>query len=267
MPISTLYNMVNYKAPFPYLFSKYIREYDIQKANISILFSKGLIDQATYERLLYSSRQDRQVEIGLMIKHDKKISDELKKGIIEAKRMLFEANNLSDSDILCIKNDAVFVLDKKLKYTEFGLIKFVLKNEFTSYMSLDSGKIECYYSYDRINQKETYEIKGLGNASIYHEQFMSDFIRFVFYEMESGRVVSTIGNIYNFYLDYLNLHLDIGYYREFNSESLFAINNSIYKIFSIPSREDLRHVNIMYNLNIIRNIYQYITNIYFMNKR
>ena len=267
MPISTLYNKVNYKAPFPYIFSKYIREYDIQKANISILYSKGIINQERYLRLLYSSREDRQIEIGLMIKHDKRISDELKKGIIEAKKMLFEANGLTDSDILCIKNDAVFVLEKKLKYTDFGLIKFVLKNEFTSYMSLDGGKIECYYSYDRINQRESYDIKGLGNTSVYHDQYMSDWIRFIFYEMESGRIESTIGNIYNFYLDYLNLHLDTGYYREFNSESLYAINNSIYKIFSIPSREDLRHVNIMYNLNIIRTIYQYITNIYFMNKR
>lgn len=267
MSISTLYNMVNYKAQFPYLFSRYIREYDIQKANISILYSKGLIDRATYERLLISSREDRQIEIGLMIKYDKKISDELKKGIIEAKKMLFEANNLLDSDILCIKNDAVFVIDKMLKYTDFGLIKFVLKNEFTSYMSLDNGKIECYYFHDRINETELYEVKGLGNSYIYHDEYMSDWIRFIFYEIESGRIESTIGNIYNFYLDYINLYLDIGYYREFNSESLFAINNSIYKIFSIQNREDLRHVNIMYNLNIIRTIYQYITNIYFMNKR
>ena len=73
MPVSTLYTMVNYKAQFPYLFSKYIREYDIQKANISILYSKSLIDKSTYDRLLVSSRQDRQVEIGLLIKHNKKI--------------------------------------------------------------------------------------------------------------------------------------------------------------------------------------------------
>lgn len=267
MAISTLYNMVNYKAKFPYLFSKYIREYDIQKANISILFNKGLIDRATYERLFISSREDRQVEIGLMIKYNKNISNELKKGIIEAKKMLFEANGITDSDILCIKNDAVFVIDKILKYTDFGLIKFVLKNEFTSYMSLDNGKVECYYSYDRISQSEKYEVKGLGNAFVYHEEYLSDWIRFIFYEIESGRIESTIGNISNFYMDYISLNLDIGYYREFNSESLFAINNSIYKIFSIQNREDLRHVNIMYNLNIIRTIHQYITNIYFMNKR
>ena len=46
--MDNLYEKKNYLNPIPYLFSD-IREYDISKANINILFAKGIIDEDKYK--------------------------------------------------------------------------------------------------------------------------------------------------------------------------------------------------------------------------
>ena len=74
MNYSDLYRNQNYSAPIGYLFDKHIVEYDISKANISIMYDHGMIDQATYLRLLNAPRQQRQYEIGMMQK-DKTVTE------------------------------------------------------------------------------------------------------------------------------------------------------------------------------------------------
>jgi len=264
-----LWERVNYHSQIPYIFNNFIREYDIQKANISILYSKGLISEKLYNRLLVAPREVRQVEIG-MLQKDEKIDKALKQGIVEAKKQLFEANNIQDHEILCIKNDAVFIIGRALQYTDFGFIKFIEKHVYTSYMLFTGlgNNVECFYHYDRINKIEQYVVKGLGDSYKIHEEYLSDFIKYIFYEVESGRVESALGAIITFNMDYVSLELDSGYYREFNSYSMFSIKNSEYKIWAVlDDKESKKMIDINYNLNIIRMMFQYISNIYFQSRR
>ena len=55
----------------------------------------------------------RQVYVG-KLQRDKAIVDILKAGIIEAKKILFEANDIKDYEVLSIKNDAVFIINRNL---------------------------------------------------------------------------------------------------------------------------------------------------------
>ena len=107
--ISELYGRFNYISGLKSLFSTYIREYDIAKANISILYTKGVISKELYEQLLVAPREERQITIGLMQQKDPKIVKILQQGIFEAKKALFELNQIQDADILTIKNDAGMV--------------------------------------------------------------------------------------------------------------------------------------------------------------
>ena len=66
--MDNLYDKKNYLNPIPYLFSD-IREYDISKANINILFAKGIIDEDKYKYLYNLPRMDRQYTIGNMCKN------------------------------------------------------------------------------------------------------------------------------------------------------------------------------------------------------
>ena len=120
--ISQLYKRINYSSEFSYIISRYIREYDISKANINILYSLNLITKSQYEYLDKADRMERQVIIGLMQQKDNNISIALKKGIIEAKEQFFVSNNIQDNEVLCIKNDAIFLIDKIAVNTKFGIV-------------------------------------------------------------------------------------------------------------------------------------------------
>ena len=99
-----IYDKVNYTSDISYLANTIIYEYDISKANINVLYSKGAIDKQTYDYLYNANRMIRQVYIGKLQRDDKNIVSILKQGIIEAKKMLFEANNIEDYEVLSIKN-------------------------------------------------------------------------------------------------------------------------------------------------------------------
>ena len=141
-----IYEKTNYSAGLNYLNNTFIREYDISKANINVLFSKGIIDKRTYDYLYESERMIRQIFVGKLIKNNNGVSDVLKQGILEARKNLFEANDIKDYEVLSIKNDAVFIIGRVLNNTDFGLIKFANKNQYTAFMSFMNMELYYYYN-------------------------------------------------------------------------------------------------------------------------
>ena len=157
-----LYNEINYTSDISYLNNVFIYEYDISKANINVLYSKGAIDKNTYDYLYAANRDIRQVYIGKLQKENKEIVNILKAGIIEAKKCLFEANNIQDYEVLSIKNDAVFIINRQLQNTQFGLINFKCKNKYTSFYKFNN--LEVYYFYDSFSKNEVIEVKGISET-------------------------------------------------------------------------------------------------------
>lgn len=262
--ISKLYEKTNYISGLKFIFSNYIREYDLSKANINVLYSKGAIDTSLYNKLMVASREERQTTIGLLELEDRNITKIKADGIVEAKKMLFEANDIQDSDVLSIKNDAVFIIGRSLKHTKFGdYIDFKLKNTFMDFVYLNG--IEVYYGYDRITGEENIQTKGLGKKGYLHKDFMIDFIIYIISEIESGNITSAVSSYTDFFNDYTTGKLDIGYYREFNSASMYSIINSPYKVFHADNDEytKTKVININYNLNVLRELFGYITDQYF----
>ena len=98
-----LYKEKNYTVDLDYLFNQYIREYDISKANINVLFAKRMINKETYNMLYNADRMYRQVYIGKMIRSNQNVQKVLSDGIIEYKQKFFEANNINDNNIISIK--------------------------------------------------------------------------------------------------------------------------------------------------------------------
>lgn len=268
---STLYKNVTYNPQIPFIFSNYIREYDISKANISILRQEGVISQELYNRLLISSREIRQKEIGLMERNDSSVYKILSNGIIQAKKNLFEANDLQDYDILTIKNDAVFVVGKYLHHTKISdYIEFVLKNTYTSFMKLtERNRIELYYMHDKINNREQFDIKGLGEKGlILHRDYMSDFICYIMQLMNDGYVEEAISSFNNFYKSFLALDLNVEYYREYNPDSMFRVINSNYGLMYMPDDYAVKkNINTSRNIKVLRDIYSYISTVYFSIKK
>lgn len=259
--IQSLYEKVNYISGVPFVFSRFIREYDISKANINILYEKGVINKALYDELYRSDRMQRQIYIGNLQKQNPKIVKILQNGIIEAKKNLFLSNNLSRDDILAIKNDAVFTIDRELGYRKFGNIEFKLKNLYTSFMRID--RLEFYYSYNRITKEEKIDIKGLGKNQILHEDYMTDFIEFIMNSIESGDIKNIIADFIAFYRSYINRQLPIFYYREYNPYSYYRIYGTDYCLEHLDNTIDnVMALDISYNAYILTCMYKYISSIY-----
>ena len=252
-----------------FVHSRFIREYDIRKANISILYNSGIIDEATYTRLYNSTRAARQIEIGLMIKYDSELYKALAAGIIEAKHKLFTMNDIKDYEVLSIKNDAVFILDRQLQYTEVDKnIVFVQKNTYTSYIRF-SNKVEIFYGLDKIGDNEKVDVKGIGDETLrLHKDYFLDFIVFILSSVETESIDEVISSFKDFYNSYVSLSLPIEYYREFNSDSKYRIINTIYAASVLADTDkNKRLLDISYNLTLLREIYGYLVKTFFEVKK
>lgn len=262
--VSSLWSKKNFLAPYSYIVAHHIYEYDIQKANINVLYELNLIDSDYYDRLCKMDRMSRQVEIGYLLKYNEGLSDKLSAGIELYRKKLFYSNNIEDMDVLSIKNDAVFIVDKILKNTVFGRVKFVLKNTYTTYVKL-GDRLEVYFEYDSVTGNISLTIKGISDKKLeLHRDYMASVIANTLYYIETGDLESGLTYITEIWNSYISYNLDIGFYRNFNSDSNYTIrvNNALY---SIPfcDKKDIQSLDISCNFNIIRDLYGNLIHIYF----
>lgn len=265
-----LWNTVNYTADISYLSNVFITEYDISKCNINVLFTKGLIDENTYIDLYNSERMKRQIYVGKLQKENPNIAKELKAGIIEAKKMLFEANDIQDRDVLSIKNDAVFIISKKPKITKFGLIEFLPKGIYTSFYKLPG--LELYYYYNNMNKNEYIEVKGMSDINVEkHEEYFLQVLKDIFYSVQVNGPEITLRMIKDFYKEYITKSLPIGFYRKFDTTSNYhfmyrtMINTGFEAEYVSEKDKDL--IDITYNMNILSILQRYVIDMYFNKNR
>lgn len=200
-----------------------IYEYDIAKANISILLQAGYINQNEYNMYLQMPKMQREVAIGRMQKNEK-ISSIIREGFEYSRKCLIEANNLTEDDIVSIKKDAFYVL-RRLNHTVFGNIEFTLRNSYHMYIYCRG--IEIYYGMNELDDSDygVMDIKGISDSKLdLHGPYMSA-IAYILKLVLKNNTVGAIQELMSFIQKYDNRELDIEYYREFNAESMFRLGN------------------------------------------
>lgn len=268
---SDLYQKTYYTNKYiEFLINTYIREYDIRRAGPTALLIGGCIDQNKYNYLCSLDRMQRQIQTGLLIRDNPKF-DEVRKGVISNARKLFiEGNNIQDSDILSIKNDAVYVIGKTANITSFydDVLQFIPKNVYTSYYRYN--RTEMYYFGEHAIGQEKIDIKNISDDNlIKHREFMLDFLMYIFDLAQTSNVQDVIQNIQSMLDKYINLELSLGYYREFNSRSAFRVNVSEFTDYYadfIPEDFDLHLLDIGQNFDLLRYLYKIFSNLYFGKK-
>lgn len=272
--MNKLYELDNYLCGIPFIFSSFIREYDISKANISILLYNNLISKEEYKYLYSLPKFDRQYIIGNILKN-KKLSQEFDNGLIIARKLFFDANNIQDYEVLSIKKDAVFLINKIANVTNFGVIEFKNKNTYSSYLLLNKHTEVLYGTikdFETQNDKILIDVKGINDEKVekYHTNGFLDILLSIFYYVENIGIKEAITYIRDIYNKYVKLELPLEYYREFNADSMYLLkpmpfsgNMKVPHIFE--ENKDL--ININYNLQLLREIFGYLSNIYFNNKK
>lgn len=248
-----LYKHDLYTSIITHLFNSKIIEYDISKANISILLNENLISIDDYNYYINLPKDIRNIQIGKLQRDNEYIKEGLNNGFIKYRKLFFENNNIKDNDVLSIKKDAIYIIDKKCHNLDYGNVKFKEKNIYNLYIRFNN-KYEFYYFIDIINNIEKLDIKGIKYDKIkLHENGMIDFLKFIFSSLFIDNIETVINYICNFLDEYNNFKLPISYYRELNSDSLY-----LYKTNGIQYKSnnyiDGIPLNISYNRNILIDI-------------
>lgn len=189
-----------------------IIEYDIRSANTTMLRRARKVKERDLKALEALPKHQREVIVGNMIKQDKEIGKTIRKGIIQAKRMLFEANNIQSDEVQAIRNDAVFIIGRRLKATTFGSIEFVQKGVYSMYMKVEG----IHFYYDKANQ--TVDVKGIKDEIVEEEDHQNGMVKFMSTVM--GYLCMNRRDALRKYLieftdNYKSMKLPLCYYREF----------------------------------------------------
>lgn len=257
-----LSDMHTYDLDIPY-YSGYIVEYDIRKANINALRSRGIIDRATYDMLYSADKQFREIYVGKMIRENPKVYDEIQLGIRDAKRKFFSTNGIKNNEVLSIKNDAVFVLSSRQMRTHFDLYEFAIKGNYTFYFK--TMKKQFFYRFDNHSGTDIVEVKGINEEKLlYHKDFFLKFLLDAFYNLQKSSIEETLDFCNQFYEEYVNRRLDIRYYRELNPDNIYRITRPGKQSYGLtdvdPQYIDIIDIN--YNLRIIRDLINIVNMIY-----
>ena len=237
--MSDLYKMINYTQSLDLLKSVSIYEYDIRKANISVLLNQGVISPSYYDYLFKQDNMIRKVIIGKLERQDSNITRKKQQGIEDAKKYLFEANDIKDYEVISIKNDAVFVT-RELTNLKYGHAEFTLRNIYTLYLKVFT--CELYYYYDKVNDIEVLDIKGINDEVLeLHKNYMLDFLQELLSIYQQQGCTKAILLLKGFYKAYMNRELDLEFYRDLKTgEFLLDTDSSMYDYYSIIPNDKIR---------------------------
>lgn len=221
---------LNLSPDLPYVISQYIREYDISKCNINMLLLDGKIDRDLYKDLYHSPKYIREIKVGNMIKSNSDLYNSIKNNIIKYRNMFFSSNGITNEDILTVKSDAIFTINKLASHTVFDeYVEFINKNTYTSFFKIEN--LELYYNSDL----DILDVKGINDKKLKkHTNGMLDLLKTIIFLIESNDLEYASKIISNIYNDYLNDELPIDYYRSFDSNSSFKLKSIDSYLFSIP---------------------------------
>ena len=269
--MSSLWERVNYRSDIHFILDNTIREYDITKANISVLRDANIISDSDYNYLLACPKNEREIIIGKMQGRNPEITKTLKAGIANARRMFMQLNGIKDSEVLAIRNDSITIFGNrpinKLDITD--RVHFRESGSYTSFFHVNA--IDLYYFYDRVSNTEVLDVKGLGKESVkLHKQFMLEFLAELFYSAQIEGVKNAISLLSTFHSNYLKKLLPVEYYREMNPASRYRMNSEFSLCDTIYTDHlteyDKAFIDIGYNDSVLRQLNKMLSSIYFSTK-
>jgi hypothetical protein len=229
-----------------------IVEWDMKRAGLNLVKEYNLLPEDTIKELEKLPKSECDIKIGKLQIKDKEFSKALEQKFTDVMKTFMEVNDIDDEfDVLAIKKDACFIINKKVRVSEFGkYIKFVPKNTYHAYVYLKP--YEMYFKRDGdIDIKGLSSDKKTRNHIIeLHKDGILNFIEYVIELAETSNMDSQKISkfLHEFVEMYKKKELEFDYYREFNIESRFR-----YQLYGSEVMADyidesmLEKTNIEYN--------------------
>lgn len=241
-----LWQRTNYTNPFiDYMINREIIEYDMKDAGYSLIQKYKLAPQSKIDWLGELEHRERHIAIGIMQRDDAEFNKVFQEAFKKGRQLFFEANDLSDKDVLSIKRDAIFTT-RLCHHTDFGVLQYVDKEQYTSFFKFNN--LEYYYNSERGS-----DIKGIGKKTQeLHKDYFLTILNVLFNCIESRDHYRGATVLSDFCTHYKKRELDIRYYRELNAESLYRMKDTINGVTWGVEHVEFEHlpmIDIRFNFN------------------
>lgn len=238
----------------PYIVDGQITEYDIKSGNVSIMrtfrdkFTPPLQEDAI-QQIASLDKKARVVRVGTMMRDIPGFSKTLETGFNTVVEDFCILNHLdvkeTSEDIVSIKRDAVFVVNKPVEITTIReYCHFIPKNTYDGYFRIKGFEFYIRYG-DRV-----VDVKGIDDAKLpLHQDGILELILDVYGEFRNGLNRVKVSKWMADYVDaYLSKELPFEMYRRFDNESKYAIRygDREYLTESIDE-EDMQDLDIEFN--------------------
>lgn len=233
------------------LINSEIIEWDIHSANVSIMRGYSLADEDKIKRIEKLDKTKRVIAVGKIMQNDSNFSKELEESFTDITNLFIKENHLDqEEDVLSIKKDAIFVINKEVQKNIFknDAIHFLNKNQYHAFIYLKP--FEFYFGQNKI------DVKGINDELLpLHKngilQLLTDVIEICeTTNFDRSKVSAYLKDFVN---AYKRRELDFDYYRQFSQESKFMYYAYGEKLLTDECTLDmLSKIDIQYNyLNII----------------
>lgn len=250
-------NLTNDTRPFE--INSSIVEWDMRRAGLHIIKELNLLPESEIKYFESLPKKESDIAIGKRQIGDKDFSLRFEKGFTDVMHQFLDQNDLDiDIDVISIKKDACFVINRDIKEPKIGkYIEFIPKNKYHAYVNLKpflkKGKgFEFYFSRTNgIDVKGLSSDKDLRNKLLsLHENGMLNFLNETVDLAEKTGLDPKQMNqfLHGFVKMYKMKELDYDYYREFSIESKFRYSFLGNEMFADNINETmLEKVRIDYN--------------------
>lgn len=152
----TVYKKHNYtRKDINYIKNTPIIEYDMTNAGINILFTHGLLSEEFVTRLNKMPKLEKNITVGKILQNNPEWNKIMMDEFVKIRYYFMLWNNLTDDDILSIKKDAIFIINKKVNKLKLSNnYEFKAKGHYDTYLNL-RGK-EFYVNIE----DSSYDVKG-----------------------------------------------------------------------------------------------------------
>jgi len=114
-----------YVQDIDYIINSNIYEYDIKRAGFNLIQYYELLDDKTIEYLASLQKDEQTRRIGLLRRDDVQLNKELSKAFENMRKKFFIDNKIKDHQVLSIKKDAIFIINKVCEKCSYRNIEFI----------------------------------------------------------------------------------------------------------------------------------------------
>lgn len=197
---------------YQYIKNVKITEWDIKSAGLSVIKFKKLLPDSEISKLENMSKTMRTIREGLFQKEFPFIAESIVKTLEDVRQAFVFLNNIYEEDVLSIKKDAIFVLNKIPNTTIIkDYFTFRPKGVYTSFILLNKNEF-------LLSTDGSLEVKGISSESIsFQKNFLLKDITYLLKMAEKVDKQQMFTILKNYRRKYLNIELPIETYRELDT--------------------------------------------------